>query len=1397
MKCIGKIQKVMMSSIIMIITTVSSFSQVNVHSPSATEIVRHERIPVSYFNGLPSIDIPLYTIQSKDITFPLSLSYHASGIKVNQYPTMVGLGWNMNLGAITRVVNGLPDETCGKDIADSKGMSYNIQENTGYYYSSGFMDREDWASEQRLIDHYISSQTLKYDIEPDEFVINAYGLSGSIFFYRDSYGTVHSKIKSNNGEIFKVESHTIQDNPECIVFHGNDSDTPLTSYRIHKLFKEFTVVKNDGTKLVFGGGDDYIEFYTEKRSSENGTSYMKTWPSAWLLKEIISPKGNRISFKYRRDGNPVIMSDVRTDVWTVDYASGSSNQSPVTDPDRGKSFIIQHPLYPLRITSDDGLEIYFSTAKDKDLSTVTEDDVRYLNITGFNPELSDKICYSKSSTSDAAKTAVEPHDYSHKLTKIDVSHKGKVIKALTFRYIESTAERLKLDMLNIGNAAGSSEQTYYFEYDNGKLPPYNSTVTDNWGYWNNKNYRNGISKEDFFDYRSADVSYTKAETLTKIIYPTGGYVTLDYELNDYSKIATQAPEFNIVESSGTAGGLRIRQIKHHTDTTEYIHSFEYKNIDGSSSGILSGIPVYVAEGGNHESLEYVGWQGLTHFSIKSDINQRYLMESESYINTLGLTTGNHVTYSRVIESVGSTVPLRKEYHYTNHDSHPDTADYAMYTNIDNVALHNKFTSRALMRGLLTNEIWYNGNIKVKETINRYNSNPSRFDEYMNCIDLFSLPGQQNNPFYLPFVRYAPYKILTFYPYIESRTEKIYDPTGTVVISSQEEQYTYNNSLLLKKKVRKNSKGEWETTTVTYPDEYSDRIHADMQERNQVSYPVETTTSNNGKITSSSLNEYKEVKSNILPGKTWKLNISESIDSTEFTRYSTSGKDSHYILDSEVIDYDKYGNPLQICDNQGIHTSYIWGHEGLYPTVQITDAVNTYYKITETTPQEKTERIELLPSNMGANVKTYTFRTNIAGDVTFTLVGGIGYDWFVEGRLDTSNFALVQLRSDQPINEPWDGYSSKYTYSVTFTNIPAGVHTLSIITTSVRAGNMASGENGSLTYSYQTADIHVSEEGMDEFLYEDFEDKNMDNIFPFGYNSSSCLVGKYEVNLKGNSDRKYTMDYRVYKDGKWDYVRTDIDERYHVIDEGVNPIDDVRVYPADADIQTFSWKPYIGMRSRSNSAGITESYDFDRFGRLETVRNNNNDIIRSYKYNYVSSSLSNVASYYYNEAMSMSFGSSLCDTASGYHPIPVEYAVPAGKYTSEISQDEANILAFNDLITNGQAYADAYGICQPHIAVSVYNTLASPVTIQCILRKTGVTTEKFYTVPSSRQIGTSGIPTEDYVPVTVYLPRENYLYVRILNEDMEEISFISEFGHIYGFMYSEDNYPQTRDTYIIR
>src|SRR5207249_5056987 len=60
---------------------------------------------------VPGINIPIYTLQLKDFSFPITLSYHAGGIKVEEMASNIGLGWSLIAdGEISRTVKRQPDE---------------------------------------------------------------------------------------------------------------------------------------------------------------------------------------------------------------------------------------------------------------------------------------------------------------------------------------------------------------------------------------------------------------------------------------------------------------------------------------------------------------------------------------------------------------------------------------------------------------------------------------------------------------------------------------------------------------------------------------------------------------------------------------------------------------------------------------------------------------------------------------------------------------------------------------------------------------------------------------------------------------------------------------------------------------------------------------------------------------------------------------------------------------------------------------------------------------------------------------------------------------------------------------------------------------------------------------
>lgn len=80
-------------------------------SPEAAGIAKYATYPVDYCTGIPAITIPLYDIVSRDLVLPISLSYHASGLKPREESGWVGSGWTLNaVPSVVRTINGLPDD---------------------------------------------------------------------------------------------------------------------------------------------------------------------------------------------------------------------------------------------------------------------------------------------------------------------------------------------------------------------------------------------------------------------------------------------------------------------------------------------------------------------------------------------------------------------------------------------------------------------------------------------------------------------------------------------------------------------------------------------------------------------------------------------------------------------------------------------------------------------------------------------------------------------------------------------------------------------------------------------------------------------------------------------------------------------------------------------------------------------------------------------------------------------------------------------------------------------------------------------------------------------------------------------------------------------------------------
>jgi 20S proteasome alpha/beta subunit len=138
------------------------------------------------------------------------------------------------------------------------------------------------------------------------------------------------------------------------------------------------------------------------------------------------------------------------------------------------------------------------------------------------------------------------------------------------------------------------------------------------------------------------------------------------------------------------------------------------------------------------------------------------------------------------------------------------------------------------------------------------------------------------------------------------------------------------------------------------------------------------------------------------------------------------------------------------------------------------------------------------------------------------------------------------------------------------------------------------------------------------------------------------------------------------------------------------IDELRLYPASAQMTTYTFSPLIGMTSQCDANNRISYYEYDNFNRLSLVRDGDRNILKKICYNYAGQPEDCGLIVYSNVAKSGNFTRNNCGTNGTGGT--VTYTVAAGIYTSTISQADADQKAVDAVNAGGQAYANANGGC---------------------------------------------------------------------------------------------------------
>ena len=85
---------------------------------------------VDVFSGDFNYNIPLFDLPGPNGGYPVNLFYN-SVTNADQESSIVGLGWNLGIGAINRQMRGLPDDFNGEKVEQHMDMKPNVTVGVG------------------------------------------------------------------------------------------------------------------------------------------------------------------------------------------------------------------------------------------------------------------------------------------------------------------------------------------------------------------------------------------------------------------------------------------------------------------------------------------------------------------------------------------------------------------------------------------------------------------------------------------------------------------------------------------------------------------------------------------------------------------------------------------------------------------------------------------------------------------------------------------------------------------------------------------------------------------------------------------------------------------------------------------------------------------------------------------------------------------------------------------------------------------------------------------------------------------------------------------------------------------------------------------------------------------
>ena len=1203
-------------------------------SPNAAALMKFTDIPVSTYTGTANVTIPIYTINAKGLSIPISLDYHTGGIKLKEEASNVGLGWALSVGGmISRTINGqddfgpggyflntqLPQPTGDIVNASSGGAFIDMYCNYNASFSSGNYDYTAAFTN-------ITAPQSPVDLEPDVYSYNFLGHSGKFII-----------TKNQNVIIQKQENINIS-----FSFSNNSSTNYIGS---------FIITDEVGNKFLFND----IEF-TNSLINNHVTA------SSWQISKIITNQNDTISYTYYIDGTSTIPATDIHQTYIVNCTQSTVPFSQINDA--GNSYA--NDLIKTIIFSEGQLQFNYVEGR-QDLQ---------------NGEMLQNIqLFEKSNT---GLNYIREHDFFY-------SYFNQALNYGTASGSNYEFLRLKLDSVKeISTTAGITLPPYvpiYFSTNGLINTGKHSYSIDHWGFYNGVNNNvlipsqniiyqatsGGANNPGLFNYSGANREASSSSTLfalQQMRYPTGGKTVFELENNDYDYAASaKSAQVSFPQQQIVTSTITLHLPNRGITTGAFNFSSIYPVIPLGYSGTNATMIISFRSSNNDCNENYINTLGKIYFSFNG-VNYTSFTEdiSNSNVTCFGNSPVNTITLPLAIPYQSST-----GFTWT---SYIDPSVGSNFQEID-VTINFQSTQSIYNQATIVNGIYdYTlpaGGLRVK-TITNYTNDSTPVSRKIYSYDYFitDSSGFQEKHSYG--------KLMSFPSY--ATQQYVDDGSGSNIRCMQLSLFGSSQTSLTSV-IQNNITGYSQVTEQSIDSVSNIPIGQTIYNyfnSSDTSLPYAGRNlpgmSNIGNSLNGLLIDKIEYQSN--SGSYIKISDQKSFYSTHNRQIYYSPKyrrgliliakiatATGYQLQQE-LSYDSDGF-LPICPNNAPLSSpavalfyptlkservimdssitIIYDQNNPYQFIQTKKCFfydnPNYYQLTRTISTDSKGNSILQQNKYPINFSSLT--VGGSPNVYDTMISRNILDKIIETDKYKNGGFLQSLHTNY---KSWGSsiIAPSSIYTTELNNAPDTRATFNRYDWMGNISEMQKSNDLKLSYiwgyNYAYPIAEVKNADSLNIAYTSFETATQGNWNYSGTPSiDAAITGNYDYNLTSgsitsgnlNTALSFIVSYwsksgaasingttaiQGFTKNGWTYYEHKIPVGTSLITvTGAVTIDELRLFPSTAQMTTYTYDPILGMTSQCSVNNLITYYQYDAFGRLKVIKDGDNNIIKTFDYNY--------------------------------------------------------------------------------------------------------------------------------------------------------------------------------------